>query len=306
MTYLRNPNARAINPEFVSAYRAYEAVKQSADKPIKEKDVHDFKAALAVFGITTGKKLGEVLYEAGLVGQRGRDGKGEAKDKGTKTGQNRFKDPTTLSFKEFEAIARYCDKYTEEAYWEATSLADDIEEHGYFDEAQEYRDGLQPILDANSFFYRVPRQELDRQAAAELESRAILDGMELLDRKHRQALLLNLQGMLMAQYRNPGKNRTDVARGRRARMVAAAIDEAVTDGVSNKYNALADLVGDGNFHEEDIYGNGSHSGFWTHGEDIEIEYEDGRTEVIFDHIPIGEDTPQEAIFNEYTATKCEG
>lgn len=255
MTYLYREGMRAINPKFATAYKAYEVAKSDMAKPIKEEDVEPFKAALAAFGITTGKQLGRVLYGAGLL---------TGKDKGERQGQNLFKDLTALSYKQFVALCLYCDHERIEQEILASQYASyvsDLQEYAESDTtvseaAEEELKRLEECsraatqLDeeadkkeaANFFLYRLPLAEVDKEAAEELMERVLIEGLKRLNNDNRTALLRTMQGLLMAQYRGEPEDEEEAARKRSALAICGAIDTAATPGKPRKVEALADLL----------------------------------------------------------------
>lgn len=242
MSYLYREGSRAINPKFESAYKAYEAAKRSKAAPIEKEDVEDLKEALAAFGIDNGKRLGLALFHVGLL---------KGKDKGERQGQNLYKDLTKLSYKQLEALVYFCDRAAEEQAdytWQMENDADTMLLYGYEGaedlekEAQSARAELEKQEKALSFIYRLPLAAVDQEAKEELAERALVEGLRALDNEHRRALLLNLQGLLMAQYRAPAQNKQQQERSLRAREICAAIDTATTPNKPRKVEALADLI----------------------------------------------------------------
>lgn len=324
MQYLHNDGMRAINPEFEAAFKAYERSKKEKAAPVGRSDAEALKEALAVFGIRNGTDLAEVLYDAGLIGRANKAGTGEAKDRGRRTGQSRYKDLTKLTRREYEALYCHCLRITEDLWHEAHSIAGDLEheyrriEHrlgelwlgfragGYTEE--EYNEEAAPLLKEQQEVRRELREvwedynvcdaaleafrsqqvrRLDAQTAVELEQRALIEGMGLLGVERRRALLMGLQGMLMAEYRAPCEETKEQAR--RAGEVCDAVDAAVKLNGARRRQALVDLVAATGATtlraETDQAGN-------------VLYYCDAETGE-----PIPEDTPAEAVLARYTAPR---
>lgn len=242
MTYLYREGVRAINPKFATAYKAYEVAKSDMAKPIKEEDVEPFKAALAAFGITTGKQLGRVLYGAGLL---------TGKDKGERQGQNLFKDLTALSYKQFEVLVRYCMREEQGLLEQVGYLENEIvaaERYGeeWLEELEEdlaqSAAQLDEVYKASSFLYRLPLAEVDKEAAEELMERVVVEGLRILNNENRSALLRAMQGLLLAQYHSVPADDDEANRKRSANYLCDTIDTAATPGKPHKAELLANLV----------------------------------------------------------------
>lgn len=230
MTYLHDPNARALRSVFADTYAEYANGTDKADKtkPIKKEDTAALKEALAAAGITEGKKLGaEVLH---LTERRG---------------QQLYKDLTQLSVRQLWRIQDYCSKALADAKWdvEVIEIINNDQSGAYYDrETQDEAAQKAARLEkAYSFFSSYPTLRANEAAGEELEARALLDGIELLCPERRRSLLLTLQGLLMAEYRRPGQTKDEVKRAQRSREICTAINKATIDNSSN-LTALALLV----------------------------------------------------------------
>lgn len=186
MSYLFDPEARVISPEFKAAFLDYDA----KVKPIEsETTAGQVKLALSYFGIKKGKQLGWVLYKSGIL---------KGKDKGERRGQQLFSDLTQLTLEQYLAIYRYCYWEIERAEQARSMLFDedipDAEEH-----LKKVEEELSHMTYGLQFLQQAVNLELEFAAEAEIALRALVDGATWLSDDRRQALLLALHDMLLAE-----------------------------------------------------------------------------------------------------------
>lgn len=267
MSYLREEGARAINPSFERSYTKARGVEREKVRPIEEAEAETFRAAMELFGVDTGKKLGLILHKEGLL---------TGKDEGARQGQNLYKKPQKINHRQYTAIFRHCKELVDRSDYELSLGYDEYDRRLSIIEREEIRcavegeeapdltpekNELKKLGDSLEKFQQLTMRrrkalgfleskDLDMQAGMELELRALVDGARLLDPGHRHALLEVLLGMLSAQgfmYSAPGE--TSAFLGGRAQAVAAAIGDALSSSTvyGNNERALANLVRGGEF-----------------------------------------------------------
>lgn len=225
MSCLYNPEARALDPEFAAAWREYRRGPASGDHPIKEEDAQAFREGLKMAGIQNGKQLGEAL---GLSDRQG---------------QNLYKNPATLTWKNYRELCAMLDMEAE--MFGRGYISQLLEEKTLSEEIQRALDPIRQMERMYGLFYPPDELQLHYCADSELTARCLIDGFNLLDNKRRCALMDTLEGLLAAEHMDIEQSTKDAERQRDTRILKTckAIRQSIsTASPKEKMRALVDLL----------------------------------------------------------------